>query len=401
MDRSEDLTLDVKVLHDWIANKDFKYYTLNYTPQFKLINFLSSKLPYIGVAWRQIFRVSPLNFRKILGLSSNIIDPQASIILSSAYLELFKDTKEEKYKRAFETCCDRVIGLNSNHTKHFAIRQNKRIFLNSYNASYDDIAPILTVWAGELFLDAYIFFKEERFLKLLRGVKDYFLHDLPREETQDSVYFYYTPKSNFKVWNASCEISSFLIQVGAFLHDENAFLLGRKGIDHIVRQQQPDGSWFYGATGPVTKYVDNFHTGFILKALFKSQQFYSSDELSKSFQIGIRYYKETLFKEVKEGIRPIHYDSRYMPKNSNIIQDVDIRDSAMALILFSELPSDNIENLEFAREVYKWTKLNMKEGKTFVGEKTWLWKNKIPYIDFQAWMLLAMAKLSKAEKELC
>jgi hypothetical protein len=37
-----------------------------------------------------------------------------------------------------------------------------------------------------------------------------------------------------------------------------------------------------------------------------------------------------------------------------------------------------------------------KNGSTYASEITWAWKNRIPYIEFQAWMLLALAEYHRA-----
>jgi hypothetical protein len=385
-------------LNDWLISKNYKYYTLNYTPYSKSISSLSSKIKSIGILWRQFFRISPINFRKLLGLSSAIVDPQATIILAGAYLELLKfDPLNLSYRKSFDICVDRIITLNSAKTDYFAIRQNKKMQLKYYKTSDNDIAPILTVWAGNFFLDAYDVFNDIKYLRLAKKIKNYFVCEHPREEIDNAIYFYYSPSANFKIWNASSEISAYLIKCGKLFNDSISLELGINGIKHIVKQQNKDGSWFYG-DNKITKYIDNFHTAFVLRSLSTACKYIDDEQIINSLKNGLHFYKNEFFLSLnkKNQTYPKHWIKKYVPINSNIIQKVDIRDCALSIILFSEIGGS--DNIEMAAKILDWTNDNMMKEQTYFAEKTWLWTNKIPYIDFQAWMLLANAKLLNSNK---
>src|SRR5690606_7295038 len=113
--------------------------------------------------------------------------------------------------------------------------------------------------------------------------------------------------------------------------------LGQRGIHKIINVQNSDGSWFYGNEGRVTKYIDNFHTGFILKALNGIPSKYKTKILEEAFESGLEFYEKSLFTRGKNGLRPLHFFPKYVPLNSNIVQRVDIRDCAMGIIIFSGL----------------------------------------------------------------
>lgn len=380
-------------LDEWFKKWDFKYYTVNYTPTFAIIDKLSTNNNFIGVLWRQIFRISPFDFRMKLGLLPNIVDPQATIILAFAYLELYIKNKDDIYRECFDICIKRIISLKSSKTKYFAVKQSKKIYLKYYKTTDDDISPLLTVWAGELFLHAYEYFDDEYFRLLAEDIKDYFLYDHPREDLPEGVYFFYSPTGNFKIWNASCEISSFLIKYGKTMYDQLSYELGGRGMNLIISNQNFDGSWYYGGT-PSTHYIDNFHTAFILRSINNIKAIYNTDVLEKVFEKGMTFYKDNLFKKIDDMmVRPRHYCGKNLPLNSNVIQKTDIRDCALSIILFTEVyKKESIEQSD-AFKVFNWTINNMTNGTLFYAEKTWFWTNKIVYIDFQAWVFLSLIKL--------
>ncbi len=98
-------------------------------------------------------------------------------------------------------------------------------------------------------------------------------------------------------------------------------------------------------------------------------------------------------------MRPTHFVRRFWPTNSSLIQRVDLRDAALAVILFTRLSQKDGAWLERAASVLNWTNQHMKNGSTYASEITWAWKNRIPYIEFQAWMLLALAEYHRAVSE--
>jgi len=383
----------VALLDGWLKKMDFKYYTLNDTPISNFINKLSSKMKLVGITWRQLFRLFPVDFRKAFFLSSGIINPQATIILAESYLELLQyDSVKYQFKKSFDLLIERIISLCSNKTKFFAIKQGKHLHLAYYSALDEDVAPLLTAWAGNLFIKAFKRLGESIYLKVAKQIRNYFIYEHPRELINNNVYFYYTPTNNLKVWNASAEISAFLIKFGALYNDVEAYELGRKGIQMLIDLQNPDGSWFYG-DGRMTKYIDNFHTAFILRSFINSYKYWRDQQLYYSFKKGIEFYRSSFFVNQygNKYIYPKHWIKKFPPLNSSVFQKIDIRDCALSIIVFCE--TEDIKYIEIATKIMDWTNKKMFRADTYYAERTWFWINKIPYLDFQAWMLLANAKL--------
>lgn len=89
----------------------------------------------------------------------------------------------------------------------------------------------------------------------------------------------------------------------------------------------------------------------------------------------------------KGWIRPMRYDKRYIPHNTWLFVKVDGRDISEALIFFTKYYVDK----EFVEKLIKYTYYefyNKKKG-YMIPEYFIYGKNRIPYIEFQAWFLYA------------
>jgi len=382
---------DILDLHHWLKEHDFNYYSINSLPEVEWADFLSSKIKAFGLLYRQFFRLSPINFRILLPPKDLPINPKTTILLAKAYLLLMRSMYSEEFQDAFEILLKRLMHLRSRKAKHFAVKQNKKLYVWLYQADEEQVAPLLTAWAGELFLNAWEALNESAYLDMARSVALYFLEEHPRVRVGKGVYFFYEPSHSFRVYNASAVISSFLVRCGTALKENEMVELGEKGLQYIKSVQNEDGSWFYGE-GRMCRYIDNFHLAFVLKSICDAVEYMSTENLEECFMKGMDFYKRVMFLEEKGGsLRPLRYYKAYPPRNSSLFQKADLRDAALAMMLFSQLTDKSLEYGNLASAAFKWARRELKCGPTYCSEITLLWRNRIPYIEFQAWMLLALA----------
>jgi hypothetical protein len=385
---------------DYLHSINHRHYALNDIPEIKLVEYLSKRNKYIGALWRQLFRISPFNLRSFFGENSINVDSKSQILFALAYLQLYDCYREQEYKKMAETFLQNIIALKSGETSNFAVKQGRLLRVKKYQATYETVAPLLTAFAGNAFLEAYKIFKVEKYLYLATSSAKYFIEEHPKDIENGYVYFYYDHTLKDKIYNASVVISSFLYALGQFKNDKEYIQYGRSGMQILEIAQNADGSWFYGEK-KYGKYVDNFHTAFLLTALLDSTVLNGNNILKKVFDKGVEFYKSTLFKRIDENsIQPLHFYTKYLPTNSTIIQKVDIRDCANSIIFFSKLAIIDKENLNSAYKILNWTLRNMQHNTYFITEITWFWKNKIPYVVQQAWMLYALATFCNYKKGL-
>lgn len=371
----------------WLDENEYRYYSINSTPKLHLNN------KYVGIAWRQLFRILPINLRPFFGLKCGY-DNKSIILFAIAFLILFEKTDDSLYWDHFAKCIDLILGMQSKQSKNFAIRQGKSLHLKNYSAAEDDISPLLTALTGSLILQCLKSVKCE--VKNYKNWKDYlslicsyFMDELDRNEHgADYIYFAYSPGMTAEVYNGSAGISSFLLLAGDCLEDNKIKEYGRKGINYILIKQNPDGSWNYGS-GKTNQYVDNFHTAFILKSLFDVDEFFDGNcEFRENLNRAVKYYRQRLLRERNGRIDPRHFDAKMFPRNSNLIQKLDLRDVVVPLLIADEI---GIEDLRLQLIDILLNKFIHKG--LFVPEYTWLWKNNIPYVEFQAWGVIGIAHM--------
>lgn len=384
---------ELESLENIIRKKKY-YVSLNEIPQNSIINRASQKINLAGVLWRQLFRISPVDLRSLFQNScSELPGAHASVILALAYIELYDKYRLRRYYHEFLKYFNFLISkYRSSKSEYFAIAQNKVIHLTSYSTSKDDIAPLLTCYAGKCFLRAYEITKEPLFKKYAESVGHYFINEADKELLKENeLYFNYVPGMKSIIYNSSAEISAFLIQLAQVIHYDEFYNTGINGLRFIVKNQNIDGSWFYGEK-KAHRYIDNFHTTYILISLFEALKFNNDDKIIKSLNAGLDFYETNLFKRIdKDVLRPVHFVSGEIPLNSNIIQKVDLRDAASSIILFSKMKKLRPYYDIYAKEVLYWTFKNMKSGSEFANEITWFWKNNIRYIEFNSWMFFSLA----------
>ncbi len=96
-------------------------------------------------------------------------------------------------------------------------------------------------------------------------------------------------------------------------------------------------------------------------------------------------------------IIPIRYDKRYLPRNTWLFQSVDGRDIAEALVFFSKYSYD--ETMINGLLSYLHKEFYDKKTGAFASEILIWGKNKIPYIEFQAWFLYSLETVSSYIKK--
>lgn len=366
----------------WLRSQDYNYIECNHVPE-----HLLGDNRKMNVLWRTFFRLFPYNLRS-MKRALFPVTPQSTVALLKAY-EIVND--QAVVKKLYT----RALALRSPKTKHFALKQGIKISINLYENSVDDPTPLNTVWLGQFLLDEHSgIIGELEKENLLLSIACYLIEELGYVDHQEEgVYFYYGPTLKKEIYNASAIISAFLIRVGVCYEKQDLVRLGERGIKYICNQQNKDGSWFY-AGSPSRPTIDCFHQSYILQALCSVRDCMSIN-VDDCIAKGIHFYR-SLFRKVKDEIRPVRYDKRYTPHNTWLFVKTDGRDIAEALVFFSKYVYDQemIDGLlEYTYRVF----YNKKEGCMY-PELFVYGKNRIPYLEFQAWFFYAFQVLKQYKR---
>ena len=363
----------------WLKSVDYHYIECNYVPE-----YLDSGNDRLNAFIRTIFRLLPFDIRKF-DIEKVPYTPQTTVALLKAYA-IVNDVN------AIAELYNRSIKLRSQKTKYFALKQGIKISTRLYENTTEDPTPLNTVWFGQFLLDEHsgmISSLEKK--QILLSITKYLIYELGYVDHHDKgIYFYYGPTLKKEIYNASAIISAFLIKVGNLYNDKDLINIGQRGIKFIVNKQNNDGSWFY-AGSPERPTIDCFHQSYILQALFSVQEDLDFD-IEATLKSGVSFYKN-MFVVKNRYLQPIRYDKRYTPRNTWLFVDVDGRDVAEALVLFSKY-LDDIDTINSLIN-YLYDEFYIKDKGYFYPEKFIYGKNRIPYAEFQAWFLYSLYVVKK------
>ncbi len=192
-------------------------------------------------------------------------------------------------------------------------------------------------------------------------------------------YFRYVPNSDAHIHNASLWGATTLLTIGNKLGNKNYCQKAIDAIHTSIDYQQDDGSWIYGLLDH-HRFIDSFHSGYILEALHIAMSLHPSDEILTSFQKGFEYFKNF----INDSGEVSYYANSKWPLDSHCY--------AQAIITLGlSNKTDVIPMLE--KVVENVMSLMWLESKgRFIYQRHKMWTNRCNYMRWtQAWMLRAMA----------
>jgi hypothetical protein len=207
--------------------------------------------------------------------------------------------------------------------------------------------------------------------------------ELPYYEDDNTLWYSYNFEKINEVYNATAKVGKFYALLFNIINDSQISRKIEKILNYLSQKQRSDGSWAYGEN---ISYTDGFHTAFILEAIWYMRKVIDDDRYKIMFNQGMDHYKKHLF---KANGQPLYFHPAYRPKDiRRFLIETDIRDCAMAIVLFSRL-----NERKLAEKIFDWTIGNMydQEKGYFYYYKNRFWTNKIEYIRWQAWMLYALS----------
>lgn len=251
---------------------------------------------------------------------------------------------------------------------------------------------IATAFAGHALLDAHAATGSGAALGLAREAGAFFTTEVGLNETGDGRGFFgYFPGDRTPIHNASLLAASFLARLAAHVPSaESAGLetavaaASAYALDH----QLPDGSWYY-ADHPAGRWVDGFHTGYVLDALDTIDdampEAAPEGAIADSLTRGRRFYAQRLIEA--DGRPRFTVESPY---------PIDGQSAAQAIRSFALAGRHDPADLEIAWRVYGYSvaKLRRRDG-AFLFQRGRLFANRIAHPRWvQAPMLEALCLLA-------
>jgi hypothetical protein len=252
------------------------------------LNFLLKRNIFLRRVAIQVNARLPFNVRPMLGVKKMIHTKTISDLLS-IYTMMYKRTNDDRYKvkafEMYEMLWERRItveegfgwGLNFPYSTRFtnADKQTPNLY-NTINATHSIIYFYEAFHSVEIevIIDAVLYF----ILQYLGVV----------EENETTSWLRYYPKqTGMPTPNVNATSASLFVRINSLLENRIEPTLIVKLLNFVKTSQNNDGSWFYTTTEN-GKWIDGFHTGFILESLalikFINPQYEVKEMLSKGTQ---------------------------------------------------------------------------------------------------------------------
>lgn len=343
-----------------------------------------------GQKWPRIFitqllKHSPINFRKILFVRKGL-NPKGIALFLTGYCNLYHIYNEKEIKEKIFFLADSLLNLE---TKGFSGScwgynfpwQSRAFYQKRYSPTV-----VVSCFAGYALLDAYDITNEEKYLNSAISIKEFVLSDLNRKlDNEGDLIFSYSPFDTTEVINASLLGAKILSRIYGYTKEKDLIITAKKAVSYACKLQAQDGSWPYGALS-FQNWIDSFHTGFNLEAIFEYQKYSQDFSFKENIKKGVDYYLNNF---ILEDGTPKYYNNKTFP--------IDIHCPSQFVSTFAEM-----ENFHPAAEkTLLWTIANMQDKKGyFYFQKKKFWTIKTSYMRWsQAWVFYSMTKYLKLQEK--
>jgi hypothetical protein len=241
---------------------------------------------------------------------------------------------------------------------------------------------VCTVFAANTYLDWYESSRDERVLEVAVSSGRFLIDRINKTVDGDTFCFSYTPGDQTCVHNVNLLAAELLSRVYAVTRSEEFREAAVAATRFTLARQRANGSWPYGE-GANQRWIDNFHTAFILVSLKRIIRSLDEPAWADNLSAAYRFYVDGFF--LADG-RPKYYHNKLFP--------ADAHSAAAAIVALVELGDWISGSLEMAEKVISWMLGNMQDRTGFFYyQRNRFYTIKIPYIRWtQAWMLYAMAR---------
>jgi len=189
---------------------------------------------------------------------------------------------------------------------------------------YPKATPMSTItpYAAEAFFEYQELCGDRTYEDLLERIFAFFEQDLTCIlDDGEAMGFSYGPGPDRLVCNANSYTMYMLALSGK--REQNREKI-QKIFRFIQREQNPDGSWFYGAD---SKFIDGFHSCFVLKNLLKTSRIVRIPGMEETIRRGVRFWKERLI-DAEHGLC-----RRFVQNNKPSFLCFDLYDNAESISL--------------------------------------------------------------------
>lgn len=368
-------------IEDWVKSHEWKAYDpfdgLNAWIRPVAIGKIGRQLLLQGV------RRSPLNLRPILNITPEM-STKAMGFFARGYLELFKITKDQIWAKTARDCLTWLLKNSSSGYDNLCwgnhFEYQSRVFYLPKNAP----TVVWTSLIGHAFMDAWQILEDEEYLDAAKSVCLFIKENLEQRKEEKGKCISYIPNNYHPVHNANMLAASILARTYKYHRNESFKRIASDAVEYTLESQHSDGSWWYGEAIDL-RWIDNFHTGYILDSLWWYMSSVDNWEPFSSFERGLRFFLENFITD--NGV-PKYYHNKLFP--------IDIQCASQTIDTLSFLAKESEQSYKLiAEKVASWTIENMqdKDGHFYFRIYRY-YTNKTPMLHWgQATMFKSLASL--------
>ena len=332
------------------------------------------------LAWIQLFKRSPVNFRSLFGVKKDY-NPKGLGLFLIGYCSLYKIENKKEYLDKINFLSGKILELQTKGYSGACWGYNFDWQARAFFQPKFTPTVVATTFIGESLLKAYEITKRQELLDTVISSAKFVLNDLNKSyDENENFTLSYSPLDYTQVYNAGLLGAKLLCLIYKYTNDNNLLENAKRIVSYVCDKQLNDGAWTYG-TLPFHQWKDNFHTGYNLECIHTYQNISGDQSFNSNIEIGLKYYLKNFFTE--DGLSK-YYHNKVFP--------VDIHAPAQLIVTLSKL--DKLEmNKGLVTKVLHWTIDNMqsKEGYFYYQKKKSV-TSKIPYIRWaQSWMFYAFS----------
>ena len=333
--------------------------------------------------WTQLFKRSPLDVRPLARVPRER-NPKGIALFVLAQLANYRRVRTKAAREQTNQFLAELLEMKLDGYSGAAWGYNFDWQSRNFFAPRGMATIVPTAFAARAFIED-VQHSQSEYLTVARSVCDFILQDLPRTvDSESEICFSYAPNSDTRIFNANLLAAEVLATAGKLTGEEHLLGFAERATRYVVKNQQADGSWFYGIE-PQQQWIDNFHTAYIL---FSLQRIINAtpggSEFQPALERGYQYWKNNFF--LAEGWPKYYHDDPY---------PADAHAAASAIVTFLECSRLDNDAVSLAQKVASWTIQNLRDKRGFFYyQRRRFYTVRKPYMRWtQAWMLYALSRL--------
>ncbi len=334
----------------------------------------------------QAVKRSPLDLRPLLGVPPGLNAAALAWVTSSYALDGF--LPEDLRMARLEECIQRLQRLRLNRFEEACWSYHWDLQTRVFFYPKTDPNTIATSFAAMAFLDAYERTGEPHLLEVAMSSGDFFLRRVPQTKAEGGAYFGYLVGDRSPIHNANLLACAVLARLARHGGPPRLKAAARAGVGFALAHQRPDGSWPYGEK-PDLKWVDNFHTGYVLDSLMICHEAGIDDRIPSALERALDHYRRKLF--LSDGTPKYFADSVY---------PIDAQSIAQGIQTLALASTYDPANADLAWKVYRYGRRRMRRADgTYFFQRRRFWKNPTTHVRWvMAPMMLGLTHLLRTTK---